>query len=79
MARQRDVYAWGKYRQFGRTIWQARYDAHLTISEVAGWVGVRVETLSDWEAGYGIPKFDQAARLADLLRLDLDDLADHLP
>lgn len=62
----------------GRMLWRARYNVEppLTQEQVAAELGVTQSTVSSWESGRLRPNVQMLSRLADLLELDFDELAD---
>lgn len=58
-----------------RNIQIFRKQAELTQEELAERVGVARQTVVKWEAGESTPDLESAARLAEVLQVSLDDLA----
>lgn len=56
----------GKAEMGGR-IRTARLEAHLTIPSIARELGVNERTVSGWQAGRSLPRYEMLVRLADLL------------
>jgi transcriptional regulator with XRE-family HTH domain len=61
-----DMQAVGMYLQ------ERRQAAGLTQEDVAGTLGVRSKTVSDWEAGRYVPNFERMARLARIIGAEME-------
>lgn len=59
----------------GRNIQQLRKQRNLTQEALAELVGVSRQTVAKWEAGDSVPDLETAGRLASVLDVVLDDLA----
>lgn len=59
---------------FASRLRQARKQATLTVAELAGQVGVTRQTVHGWERGVGEPTITHFFRLAEALRVKLEDL-----
>ena len=53
----------------------ARVNAGLRQKEVAKYIGVTPATLQNWEQGKTIPNVVSAKQLADLYKIDLNDIS----
>ena len=60
----------------GRRLRQAREESYLTMQDVADKTPISVERLGNLEAGAEEPFIDEAADLARLYGISIDDLAD---
>lgn len=60
----------------GRKIANARKTKNLTQLELADYLGVRYQAVSNWERGQSMPDIEKLADLAEILDLSLDDLLD---
>ena len=64
-----------KTREFGVRLTQYRERLHLSITELAGRLGVDYMQISRYEKGQSLPSLDTAIRLAKVLEVSLDELA----
>lgn len=63
-----------KMREFGVRLTQLRERLQLSITELAGLIGVDYMQISRYEKGQGLPSLDTAVRLAQVLKVSLDQL-----
>jgi transcriptional regulator with XRE-family HTH domain len=61
-----------KTREFGVRLTQLRERVHLSITQLAGMVGVDYMQVSRYEKGQTLPALETAARLARALQVSLD-------
>lgn len=62
-------------REFGVRLTQSRERLKLTITQLAGLIGVDYMQISRYEKGQGLPSLETAIRLAKTLQVTLDELA----
>lgn len=53
---------------------ERRIAASMTQSQLAEAIGVRVQTITRWECGKTVPRFDTALKSARVLGCSLEDL-----
>lgn len=58
---------------------QLRKMKKMTQEEIAGELGVSRQAIAKWESGETVPDLDKCRRLAELLEVSLDDLANYEP
>lgn len=63
-----------KAREFGVRITQLRERQHLSITQLAGLLGVDYMQVSRYEKGQSLPSLETAIRLAQVLKVSLDQL-----
>ena len=56
---------------------QLRKMKKMTQEEIAGELGVSRQAIAKWENGETVPDLDKCRRLAELLEVSLDDLANY--
>ncbi|MEA2490873.1 MAG: hypothetical protein QOH21_2665 [Acidobacteriota bacterium] len=61
-----------KMREFGVRLTQLRELVHLSITQLAGMVGVDYMQVSRYEKGQSLPSLETAVRLAQALQVSLD-------
>ncbi len=61
-------------REFGVRLTQSRERLKLTITQLAGLIGVDYMQISRYEKGQGLPSLETAIRLAKTLHVTLDEL-----
>ena len=64
-----------KMREFGVRVTQLRERRKLSITQLAGLLGVDYMQVSRYEKGQSLPSLDTAVRLARALEVSLDQLA----
>jgi transcriptional regulator with XRE-family HTH domain len=64
-----------KMREFGVRLTQLRERLQLSITQLAGLLGVDYMQISRYEKGQSLPSLDTAVRLAQALKVSLDQLA----
>jgi transcriptional regulator with XRE-family HTH domain len=55
-------------RGVGARIKQARYEAGYTVEKLARELGVGLRTVNRWQTGESLPRYEQLAELAVVLR-----------
>jgi transcriptional regulator with XRE-family HTH domain len=63
-----------KTREFGVRLTQLRERLQLSLTQLAGLIGVDYMQVSRYEKGQSLPSLDTAARLAQVLKVSLDQL-----
>ena len=63
-----------KMREFGVRLTQLRERLQLSITQLAGLIGVDYMQVSRYEKGQSLPSLDTAVRLAQVLKVSLDQL-----
>lgn len=58
---------------------QLRKMKKLTQEDIAAKVGVTRQAVAKWESGETVPDLDKSRRLAEVLEVSLDDLANYEP
>jgi len=56
------------------TLQEARLDARISVEDAARLIGVRPETVRNWESGKTSPKILHARRLAQIYHKRLNDI-----
>lgn len=60
--------------EIGKKIAKARKEKNLTQAELADYLGVSYQAVSNWERGQSMPDIDKLADISEVLSLSLDDL-----
>jgi transcriptional regulator with XRE-family HTH domain len=63
-----------KMREFGVRLTQLRERLQLSVTQLAGLLGVDYMQVSRYEKGQSLPSLDTAVRLAQVLKVSLDQL-----
>ncbi len=65
--------------QIGQKIQKYRLQMNLTQEQVAEYAGISQKHLSRIEQGYHCPRFDMIIRIAEVLNITIDALAENTP
>ena len=60
--------------EIGKKISNARKEKNLTQAELADYLGVSYQAVSNWERGQSMPDIDKLADISEILGLSIDDL-----